>query len=957
MKKLLILVAMAMMALCANAQIVIDEQDYTGGFQGDYPYWYGYGDEQQGSVESNPDGVAIIVGSKTGELWQPQVIVLEGFTLQQDHSYKVIITAKFPSDGKLQVNMGSWSFNSQHSKDVVSTGDFQEVEFDFPESYTYVNGDGHVALHCGDFLGTTILKKVQLIDNGAKWSVIGNFEPQIIWSIDHDMAIDKNGLYFARIAGLPQGDYEFKIRADHDWSENYGLNGQKDGVNCRVSVENYSSTLTVFFDSSTHEITWTVVSCDEPLADGQTLVAEQDWTNYNGDYPYWYDLGENAGTNMAMGANGVGIYNQINRANLYPPSIHLLEGLTLKKNHSYIVRIIANVPSDGIIELSLGSLSDYDQTRLNLSAYDNYQVIDYEFPRFAYDLDATGSVSLHLGGITGYTTIQKVQVIDLTGTGVSENKKRTIHLSAAGTLPDLISEKEKYEIEELTLSGDINGTDIHFLRDMAGTNLDNMETEFMPVYGTATNGVLKVLDLSDANIVEGGRDYYRMLTSSNERTIDRKYTSANTISDCMFAGFRTLEELILPSSVTNIINPLADIYAMKPIQMNLKVLKVANGNPKYDSPNNCNAIIDTNEGLLVAGCAGTKIPARVTVISAYAFYGFSSLTSMDIPDGVTFIGMSSFAGCTGLKSITIPQGVTYIAQSAFFNCTGLTSINIPESVAIINEKAFNGCSGLTSVTVEKENPPFIANENADNVFSNPENMMLYVPKGCAATYADANCWKLFNIKEFTRDGEMQYSIEGDNSVAATSTNNATEKDVVIPESVTIDGVSYPVTSISEYAFKNNTELTLVSIPETIIEIGESAFAGCIRLTAIYCYADEPIALGNAKVRTRAQSDDLSASTVFANVDLASCTLYVPKGAAEKYSAANGWNEFQNIVEIESNEPGDANNDGKVDNKDINATVDYILEGKTKDFIFKNADVIIDSKINAADIVKIVNLKK
>ena len=50
------------------------------------------------------------------------------------------------------------------------------------------------------------------------------------------------------------------------------------------------------------------------------------------------------------------------------------------------------------------------------------------------------------------------------------SKKRTIHVATAGTLPNLILESEKYTIEELTLTGELNGTDFRLLRDMAGCN-------------------------------------------------------------------------------------------------------------------------------------------------------------------------------------------------------------------------------------------------------------------------------------------------------------------------------------------------------------------------------------------------------------------------------------------------------------------------------------------------------
>jgi hypothetical protein len=233
-----------------------------------------------------------------------------------------------------------------------------------------------------------------------------------------------------------------------------------------------------------------------------------------------------------------------------------------------------------------------------------------------------------------------------------------------------------------------------------------------------------------------------------------------------------------------------------------------------------------------------------------------------------------------------------------------------------------------------------------------------VPKGSKAAYEAADYWKEFKqIKEFMRDNEVICIIEDNNSVTATAVNDPTDKDVVIPESIVIDGETHAVTGIGAEAFKDNTSMTLVCIPETIEEIGNNAFAGCSGLTAIYSYSEEPIALdgGKATVRTRADGAEVSASTVFAEVDKNNCILYVPLNSADKYRTAEGWGEFENIVEMKSNKPGDANNDGEVDGKDVDATVGYIMEGKTDSFIFKNADVKADCKINAADIVKITNI--
>ncbi|MBP3745151.1 MAG: leucine-rich repeat domain-containing protein [Prevotella sp.] len=94
-----------------------------------------------------------------------------------------------------------------------------------------------------------------------------------------------------------------------------------------------------------------------------------------------------------------------------------------------------------------------------------------------------------------------------------------------------------------------------------------------------------------------------------------------------------------------------------------------------------------------------EIPNSVTSVGDFAFSGCSGLTSIEIPNSVTNIGYSVFSRCSGLTSVTIPNCVTTIGDYAFQNCIGLTSIEIPNSVTSIGRGAFLYCSGLTSVTI------------------------------------------------------------------------------------------------------------------------------------------------------------------------------------------------------------------------------------------------------------------
>ena len=126
---------------------------------------------------------------------------------------------------------------------------------------------------------------------------------------------------------------------------------------------------------------------------------------------------------------------------------------------------------------------------------------------------------------------------------------------------------------------------------------------------------------------------------------------------------------------------------------------VEEGNERYDSRNNCNAIIETESNTLVAGCASTVIPDTVEEIGESAFFGCKGLTSVVIPNSVTSIGEHAFQYCRDLTSVVIPNGVTSIEEYTFCNCEGLTSVEIPNSVTSIGEDAFNGCTSLTSVTI------------------------------------------------------------------------------------------------------------------------------------------------------------------------------------------------------------------------------------------------------------------
>ena len=312
----------------------------------------------------------------------------------------------------------------------------------------------------------------------------------------------------------------------------------------------------------------------------------------------------------------------------------------------------------------------------------------------------------------------------------------TLKLTEAGTLPNKIVSSKKYLVTNLKIIGEINGTDLRFIREMAGRDAE----------GNSTSGNLSVLDLSEARIVEGGDYYYKRdykyFTTSND--IIGVYTfsgcssltsvnipsSVTRIGDGAFSGCSSLTSINIPSSVTEIGDwAFKGCTSLTNIDIPSSVTKIGK-----DTFYKCNSLTSVN------------IPSSVTEIGEWAFQSCSSLTNINIPSSVTRIGDGAFSGCRSLTSVNIPSSVTSIGMSVFSSCSSLTSVNIPSSVTEIRDSTVSGCSGLRSVYVYAETPPSIS-ANAFNG-CDLKNCTFYIPKGTYDAYWLSEWGNLENIVEF-----------------------------------------------------------------------------------------------------------------------------------------------------------------------------------------------------------------
>ena len=317
--------------------------------------------------------------------------------------------------------------------------------------------------------------------------------------------------------------------------------------------------------------------------------------------------------------------------------------------------------------------------------------------------------------------------------------------------------------------------------------------------------------------------------------------SVTSIGSSAFSGCSGLTSLTIPNSVTSIDNSAFSGCS------GLTSIKVEETNPKYDSRNKCNAIIEAASSQLIVGCKNTTIPNSVTSIGSSAFSGCSGLTSVTIPNSVTSIGSSAFSGCSGLTSLDIPNNVISIGDGAFQDCSGLTSVNIGNSVTSIGGYAFRGCSNLTSVTL-----------------------------GNSITYIEQ---KMFDGCNSLETVNLSNNIEHIARYAFRNCNSL--KSIHIPNSVA---------TLSNGVFYGCHELTEVYVGKGIKKIYHEAFAHCIKLQDIYCYATTCPQTENINI------EDLNIAT-FTNCPISKINLHVPAKSVEQYKTLAPWNQFRSIEPI------------------------------------------------------------
>ncbi len=324
----------------------------------------------------------------------------------------------------------------------------------------------------------------------------------------------------------------------------------------------------------------------------------------------------------------------------------------------------------------------------------------------------------------------------------------------------------------------------------------------------------------------------------------------------------------------------------------------------------------------------------VTAIGENAFLSCHDLLSVSIPSSVRTIENSAFYYCTSLKSVKIPASVTTIGDWNFYNSEELTTVELPFTLTSMGSYCFDFCEKLTSVTCRAKTPPALDTGCFSHV---ADDCVLYVLQSRINDYQSDSDWSdhfssIEPIQDysFSVDG-IYYNITGNNTVSVTyrdSEYNSYSGDIVIPEQVTYNGITYTVTAIANSAFQMSSNLTSIQFPSTVTKIGSLAFDECTSLTyvdipntvtevggmAFYgCTSLETVTIGANcdftyvynvfrecpnlfQITCMATTPPVLNDPFFDESTFENAVLYVPAASISAYQSAPIWRNFNRIDE-------------------------------------------------------------
>ena len=322
------------------------------------------------------------------------------------------------------------------------------------------------------------------------------------------------------------------------------------------------------------------------------------------------------------------------------------------------------------------------------------------------------------------------------GEAVSFVTTSTSIINDAGQLTELVGD-DKYRFTTLSIAGFLNGDDLRTLRDMAGCDNE----------GKATAGQLSDIDLSGAQIAEGGKAY-----------AEGHFTQTNVVGKAMLASCEKLKRIVLPLQTTKIE---ADAFRNC---SSLHTIEVPTLVESIETSAGCTALSEINvqagnshysskDGVLLSGDGKSilwfpmgkegeyTLPSTVTTVGDYAFRN-CRIETFHFSDGLTSIGKYAFYN-SSVKEVSLPSTVKQIPTGLFQKCAYLTTVHLGKNTEMLGDYVFDGCP-ITNLYISAPTPPYCSNNtfasSGNNIFS---TCRVHVPKNRRIYYRGDMIWAQF----------------------------------------------------------------------------------------------------------------------------------------------------------------------------------------------------------------------
>ena len=288
-------------------------------------------------------------------------------------------------------------------------------------------------------------------------------------------------------------------------------------------------------------------------------------------------------------------------------------------------------------------------------------------------------------------------------------------------------------LSSITIPNSVTTIDNYLFFDCSGLRSINIPNSVTSIENNAFQNCMSLNSITiPSSVTSIGENAFQNCNSMTSVSISN---GVKTIESLAFNGCTQLTSIIIPKSVTSIGNR-AFQYCF-----GLTSIVVASGNSVYDSRNNCNAIIEKTSNTLVVGCKNSVIPENVIEIGQYAFFGISTLTTINIPNSVETIGADAFRECSNLSYIIIPNSVTKILNGAFNFCSNLRYVDLGNGITEIRGNGFANCNELEYVICRASSVPNAVSATFNNSYINKATLV--VPNNSLTDYKNVDPWSNF----------------------------------------------------------------------------------------------------------------------------------------------------------------------------------------------------------------------